>query len=418
MSITSYPELVRLSNSGGGNTVQFGGNTVDAFGRLRTSSPFTMFNSQNRYASDTQFDTSTSGSGSLTYLANESSSSLNVTTTSGDEVIRETKRVFPYQPGKSLLVLATFVMDAAQTNLRQRVGYFGAQNGVFLQQDDSTISFINRHYTAGSVDDTRNITQANWNGDKLDGTGASGYTLDLTKSQILFMDFEWLGVGSVRCGFVIDGQFITAHTFHNANTRDSVYMTTATLPLRYEITATGTLSTAASMKQICSTVISEGGYNEAKRELDAQRTTTLTNISSTMLPLVSIRLNSGSLDAVVIPQQIKVFPLTAQDYKVSLVRNATLTGASWDTSTFNNVDYDITATAMSGGDIMQVDYITNTVQAAGGINQATGYNFANQLGRTIAGVSDTMTIGIQTITATPTGSARGSLMFFDLTNGA
>lgn len=417
MSITSYPNLVRLSGTGGGNVVTFGGGNIDAFGRLRTSQPFTLFNSQNRFASDTQFDTSTTGSGSITYLPNESTTRMDVTTTSGDEVIRETKRVFPYQPGKSLLVLATFVMDTAQTNLRQRVGYFGAQNGVFLQQDDSTVSFVNRHYTSGSVDDTRNIPQASWNGDKLDGTGASGYTIDLTKSQILFLDFEWLGVGSVRCGFVIDGQFIVAHTFHNANVRDSVYMTTATLPLRYEITATDTLSSAASLKQICSTVISEGGYSEAKRELDAQRTTTLSSISTTMLPLVSIRLNSGSLDAVVIPQQVKVFPLTAQDYKVSLVRNATLTGASYDTSTFDNVDFDITATAMSGGDILQVDYVTNTVQAAGGINQATGYNFANQLGRTIAGVSDVITIGIQTITPTPTGSARASLMFFDLTNG-
>ena len=418
MSITSYPELVRLSSTGNGNVVSLGGAGTDAFGRLRVSSPFTIFNSQNRFESDSQFDTSTSGSASLSYLANESSSSLNVTTTSGDEVIRESKRVFPYQPGKSLLVMATFVMDAAQTNLRQRVGYFGAQNGVFLQQNGSTVSFVQRTYTGGSVDDTRNITQANWNGDKLDGTGPSGYTLDLTKSQILFVDIEWLGVGSVRCGFVIDGQFILAHTFHNANVRDSVYMTTATLPLRYEITATDTLSSAASMKQICSTVISEGGYNEAKRELDAQRTTTLSTIATTMQPLVSIRLNSGSLDAVVIPQQVKVFPLTAQDYKVSLVRNATLTGASWNTSTFSNVDYDTTATAMTGGDIMQVDYVTNTVQAAGGIAQATGYNFANQLGRTIAGVSDIMTIGIQTITPTPTGSARASLMFFDLTNGA
>lgn len=418
MSITSYPQLTHLSSTNGGNVVALGGTNVDAFGRLRTSSPFTIFNSQNRFASDSQFDTDTTGSGALTYLANESSSSLDVTTSSGDEVIRESKRVFPYQPGKSLLVLATFVMAATEDNLRQRVGYFGAQNGVFLQQNGSTVSFINRHYTGGSVDDTRDIAQSSWNGDKLDGTGDSGYTLDLTKSQILFIDIEWLGVGSVRCGFVINGQFIVAHTFHNANIRDSVYMTTATLPIRYEITATGTLSSAASMKQVCSTVISEGGYNEAKRELDAQRTTTLTGISNTLVPLVTIRLNASSLDAVVIPQQVKVFPLTAQDYKVQLVRNATLTGASYNTTTFDNVDFDVAATAMTGGDIMQVDYVTNTVQAAGGINQATGYNFANQLGRTIGGTSDTMTIGIQTITATPTGSARASLMFFDLTNGA
>jgi len=421
MSITSYPELVRLSSTGNGNTVAIGGTNVDAFGRLRTASPFTLFDSQNRFGIDPQFDTSTTGSGATSHLANESSVQMSVTTASGDEVIRESKRVFPYQPGKSLLVMATFVFAAQQENLRQRVGYFGANDGVYFEQNGTDVRFVVRTSTSGSADDTRYVAQSSWNTDKLDGTGPSGYTLDVTttpSAQILFMDFEWLGVGTVRCGFVIDGQFIVCHKFHNANTLDKVYMKTAILPLRYEITATGTLSSSADMKQICSTVISEGGYNQPRRELDAQRTTTLTGITNTLIPLVSIRLNASSLDAVVIPQGVKVFPLTAQDYKVQLVRNATLTGASYNTTTFDNVDFDTAATAMTGGDIIQVDYITNTVQAAGGIAAATGYNFANQLGRTIAGTSDVITIGIQTITATPTGSARASLMFYDLTNGA
>lgn len=417
MSITSYPELVRLSSSGGGNTVQFGEGSVDAFGRLRVSQPFTLFDSQNRFGIDSQFDTSLSGSATATHLANESTVAMNVTTTSGDQVIRESKRVFPYQPGKSLLALMTFVMSPTQTNLRQRIGYFGANDGVYLERNGTDTRFVLRTSTSGSPDDTEYATQANWNVDKFDGTGPSGITLDLTKAQILFFDIEWLGTGDVRCGFYVHGKPVVAHIIHNENVKDKVYMKTAILPVRYEITATSTLDSAATLRQICSSVISEGGYTQAKRELDAQRTTTLTTISSTMLPLVSIRLNSGSLDAVVIPQQVKVFPLTAQDYKVSLVRNATLTGASYNTSTFQNVDFDIAATAMSGGEIMQVDYITNTVQAAGGVATATGYNFANQLGRTIAGVSDVLTIGIQTITPTPTGSARASLMFYDLTNG-
>lgn len=418
MTITSYPELVRLSSTNGGNVVTFGDGTTDAFGRLRVSQPFTLFDSQNRFGIDGQFDTSTSGSATATHLSNESTVAMNVSTTSGDEVIRESKRVFPYQPGKSLLALMTFVMAAGQTNLRQRLGYFGTNDGVYLEQNGTDTRFVLRTSTSGSVDDTEYATQANWNVDKFDGTGPSGITLDLTKAQILFFDIEWLGVGDVRCGFYVRGKPQVAHIFYNTNEKSKVYMKTAILPVRYEITATDTLDSAATLRQICSTIISEGGYTQTRRELDAERTTTLTGISTTLLPLVSIRLNSSSLDAIVIPQQIKVFPLTAQDYKVVLIRNATLTGASYDTSTFVNVDFDISATAMSGGDIMQVDYITNTVQSAGGISAATGYNFANQLGRTIAGVSDVLTVGIQTISATPTGSARGSLMFYDLTNGA
>ena len=125
-------------------------------------------------------------------------------------------------------------------------------------------------------------------------------------------------------------------------------MKTAILPIRYEITATDTIGSAATMKQICSTVISEGGYQQDVNELSAQRTTTLSSIGLTTLPLVSVRLNSASLDAVVLPQIVKVLPTTGQDYIITLVRNATLTGPSWDTTTFTNVDYDVSATAMTG----------------------------------------------------------------------
>jgi hypothetical protein len=142
----------------------------DAFGRLRVSQPFTLFDSQNRYGKDVQFDESTSGSGSATHLTNESSVKLEVTSASGDEVIRQTKRVFPYQPGKSLLVLATFAMAEGEEDLRQRVGYFSTNNGVFFEQDDDELAFVVRTYTSGSASDARKITQANWNGDKLDGS--------------------------------------------------------------------------------------------------------------------------------------------------------------------------------------------------------------------------------------------------------
>ena len=178
MSITSYPELVRLSSTGNGNTVAIGGTNVDAFGRLRTASPFTLFDSQNRFGIDPQFDTSTTGSGATSHLANESSVQMSVTTASGDEVIRESKRVFPYQPGKSLLVMATFVFAAQQDNLRQRVGYFGANDGVYFEQNGTDVRFVVRTSTSGSADDTRYVAQSSWNVDKLDGTGPSGYTLE------------------------------------------------------------------------------------------------------------------------------------------------------------------------------------------------------------------------------------------------
>lgn len=397
--------------------ISIGGTNVDAFGRLRVSQPYTIFDSQNRYAIDNQFDTSTATGGSTTYLPNESSVRMDVTTSSGSEVVRQTYRCMPYQPGKGLLLLATFVMNTAKTGLRQRVGYFGTQNGVFLQQNDNIVSFVLRSYISGSVSDARIVTQDNWNGDKLDGTGDSGLTLNLTKAQILWMDFEWLGVGSVRCGFIIDGQYIVCHTFENANDITSVYMTTAILPIRYEITNTAVTASASSMKQICSSVVSEGGYEQTSIEHVARRTATKTSIGTTFLPLVSIRLASTALNAVVLPVKFNVMPTsTGDDFEVILAKNSTgLTGASWAAvSSDANVEQDTSATAMTVGTIVDIQYVKSTNQSSGTINQPAAYNWDLQLGSSLTGTSDIYTLGIRVLSGS-SGAAIGSLTFYDLT---
>ena len=396
--------------------VTYTGGNIDAFGRLRVSTPSTIFDSQNRYQKDNQFSESTATGGTITYSLDESTVNLNVTTSSGSEAVRQSYRVMPYQPGKGLLFMGTFVMGTAQTNLRQRVGYFNTDNGVFLQRSGTTVSFVLRTNTSGTPSDARTVNQADWNGDKLDGTGDSGYTLDLTKSQILFMDFEWLGVGSVRCGFIIDGQYIICHTFNNANDLDKVYMTTAILPVRYEIKADGAIASAATLKQICSTVISEAGYQQAAVNQFARRTTLLTGITTTFVPLVSIRLASDSLGAVVLIQGMQAFPTTTQDYEIVLLKNATLTGASYNTTTFNHVDYDVTATAVTGGTIVLHSYVASAVQGRATSFTPTGYNFDLQIGASLAGVSDVFTLAIRTISGATTGDALGAIDFLDLTD--
>lgn len=397
--------------------VSIGGTNVDAFGRVRSSQPYTLFDSQNRYAEDSQFDTATTGTGVTSYNPNQSSVSMFVLASGVGSVVRQTYRSFPYQPGKGLLVLATFVMDSSSSlDLTQRVGYFNDSNGVFFQRIDGTYSFVLRSSISGSPSDARTVTQANWNGDKLDGTGASGLTLDPSKAQILWMDFEWLGVGSVRCGFIIDGQYIVCHTFTNANEITSVYMTTATLPVRYEITSASAMN--AVLTQICSSVMSEGGYEQYSQGHIARRTSILATINTTFKPLVSIRLSSGRGGAVVLPQRVQVLPTTSQNYEVALVKNATLTGAAWTATTSANVDYDVTATAVTGGTIVQTDYVTSS--GSGGTNplvDPSGYNWDLQLGESLAGVSDTYTVQIRTVSGATTGDAVGSLTFWDLTGG-
>ena len=400
--------------------VSIGGTNVDAFGRLRVGEPYTLFDSQNRYAADNQFDTNAGGS--TTYLPNEATVRLDVTGTLGAETVRQSFRSFPYQPGKGLLVLATFVMNAAKSGLRQRIGYFNTQNGVFFQQNDSALAFVLRSNsipTPGTPSDDRTVTQANWNGDKLDGTGVSGYTLDPTKAQILWMDFEWLGVGSVRCGFIINGEYIVCHTFNNANDIASVYMTTAILPVRYEITNVGATGSSSSLKQICSTVISEGGYGATSIEHVARRinATTSSTITTSFYPIVSIRLASTALGAVVIPSSLNFLPTTADNYEIALIKNATLTGPSWTAVPSDaNVQYDITATAMTGGTIASSSFTTGK-SGPTPLSGGQAYNWDLQLGASWAGVSDTYTLAARVVTTGGAGSGGGvgSLSFWDLT---
>jgi len=403
--------------------ISFPANALDAFGRLVTVQPYTIFDSQNRYAIDNQFSTSTATGGATSYLANESSVQLSVTTSSGSEVVRQTYRSMPYQPGKGLTVLATFVMAAAKTNLRQRVGYFNTSNGVFVQQDGTTVSFVLRSNslpTPGTPSDVRTVNQADWNVDPLNGTGPSGITLDLTKSQILYLDFEWLGVGDVRCGFVYEGQVVICHIFQNPNVQTSVYMTTAILPVRYEITNTGATASSSNMKQICSSVLSMGGYEQTSIDHVARRTTSFINIdtAATFYPIVSIRLASTALGAVVLPNRTQFLPLSSQNYEVALVKNCTLTGASWAAVDSDaNVELDVSATAIATlGTIVQTDYVTST-GSGGTINTAaaTGYNWDLQLGASLTGTSDIYTLAARTVSGATKGDGVGSISFYDLT---
>ena len=415
-------QLALMASTNGAIPVSIDGTNTDAFGRLRVSQPYTLFDSQNRYAIDNQFDTSTSGTGSTTYNSNQASVSMAVTGAGVGSVVRQTYRSFPYQPGKGLLVLATFVMDASTSvNLTQRVGYFNTQNGVFFQKLDGVNSFVLRSNTSGTPSDARTVNQEDWNGDKLDGTGASGLTLDLTHPQILWMDFEWLGVGSVRCGFVINGQYIVCHTFDTANVYGTtVYMTTAILPVRYEITST-TTAVAATLTQICSSVVSEGGYQAVSFDHVARRTTAFTNIdtAATFYPIVSIRLASGRTGAVVLPNRVQFLPLTSQNYEVVLLKNPTLTGATWAATvdSDSNVEYDIAATAISSvGTIVQTDYITSS--GSGGVAQTSTlaeFNWDLQLGASLAGVSDIFTLAVRTVSGATKGDGVGSISFYDLT---
>lgn len=380
------------------NKIGFEDTAIDSFSRLRISEPHTIFDAQHRYGLNGKFDVMVVEGGTAYHSASEGTVKLQVGATAGSKVIRQSRYSFPYQPGKSLLILNSFAMNGGKANLTQRVGYYNDYNGIFFEKgglQGNSLAFVLRSNVTGSTAETR-VYQHEWLGDKLDGSGISGRTLDTTKGNIVWMDVEWLGVGDVRCGFVVDGRFVVAHTFHNENEKPATYMTTACLPVRYEIFNSNAAASGSTLTQICSTVISEGGYegrsvkHSAGVGLTSSAEMVNLSVAGTYYPIMSIRLNPTRTDAIVVPTQLDIISNDKSVYHYRLLLNATLTGASWVTHPNGIVQFDKSATAFSGGDEIGGGVFTelDTFTLEG------PSNFNYQLGKSIGGTADTVTLVI------------------------
>ena len=384
--------------------------STDAFGRLRTSAPYTLFDSSHRYADNNLWSTATVTGGSTSFNAAQGLVDLNVTTASGAEVIRETTKVFAYQPGKSLLVMDTFVFNAPKTNLRQRVGYYGSANGYYLELGGTTNSlcFVERSSVTGSLVETK-ISQAGgvygpsdtgWNVDPLNGTGPSGLTLDPTKAQILFLDMEWLGVGTVRLGFVIDGTFILCHQFQHANLIASTYITSASLPMRYEIANLGVTASASTLKQICTTVISEGGYELRGSQQSVGTSITAPKaltVAGTYYPVVSLQLKTSRLDAIAILTAISILGSGNNEvYSWRVVATGTVAGGTWvSAGDSSSVEYNLTGTGITGGRVLASGYTSASNQGSPSIDILKEALFAFQLERDgLTGTPYTLSVAV------------------------
>jgi hypothetical protein len=301
-----------------GDGLEVKGISPDAFGRTRVSELFTLGDYKHLFAIDPNFLDVTSN-GTVTFVQNKAAATLATNSNSSAYAIHQTKFYHHYQPGKSQLIFSSFVYGAPQRNVTKRTGYFDDRDGIYFEQVGSntangnlvsnttqTLNWVIRSYTGNTANEAnvvttingvpytyqRRVPQSDWNVDKCDGTGLSGFNLDVTKTQLAFMDFQWLGVGRVRCGFAHNGKLIVAHEYNHSNVLDEVYIANPNLPVRCEVRNTGA-GTGGSMDQICSTVASEGGYIESGIDfaLTTNNRSTATP-SATPLPLVALRLKN------------------------------------------------------------------------------------------------------------------------------
>jgi hypothetical protein len=344
------------------NKVEF--TNLDSFGRVRVSNPMTIADYTHVYGENSEMLYKISGSGTYSYITNESSILLSVGTNLGDYVIHQSRMYHHYLPGKSHLIYLSFNFTTNSTNCDKRIGYYDDRNGIFLQLNNSGLSFIERRYVTGTALDTI-YSQNSWNLDKCDGTGPSGFDIDYTKTQLIFFDFQWLGVGRLRCGFVHDGNLIVAHEIYHSNLLDKVYWSNPSLPVRCEIINTGLGVGTASMYQICSTVISEGGYDLAGYDHAAYTSTDITSPDTPTL-IGALRLSD---DFNGYPNRVTVLPgdfgilskFSNVRYEIwRLPGTYSVSGGNWISAGNGSAcEYNINPSSFttSGGDLLNVGYI-------------------------------------------------------------
>jgi hypothetical protein len=236
---------------------------LDAFSRLRTSTPETTFQIQNQYdASPLEMEGGASGTG-VAPLFSVNNRMVQLSGTAGTGVsYYQSYQYMSYQPGKSQFIAITGVLGTGVAGWTKDFGYFDSLNGVIYRQNGATDLRVGiRSSTSGGVVENW-ISQANWNIDgmniNLNTKNPSGMTLDPNKAFILLIDLQFLGMGRVRVGFDIDGVVYYVHEFLHANILTVPYMQSATLPVGALLTGTTTAAPTNCYFK-CATVQSEGG---------------------------------------------------------------------------------------------------------------------------------------------------------------
>ena len=378
----------------------------DAFGRLRISTPDTIFDSKLSFGKLGIFwDEAVSANASSTHNSENSCVDMTVSA-NGAYAIRQTRQRWNYQPGKSMLLLATFRMPVV-AGVTARVGMMhgnyaiphSIHDGIYFEIANTVASVcISKGTESGGLLSTNRVPQSQWNMDRLDGTGPSGKVADWTKCQILQVDYQWLGVGGVRFGFEIDSVMVYFHEFFHAGIVESVYMHNGTQPIRYEIRSTGGVGT---LSQICSTVASEAGL--AKTGITSCEDTDGVLIScpvGSIQMIIAIRIDPANPDMQLLIEKIYTLNSASNtNYRWVLVWNPVITGTpNWVTTansaiqTWKNAGTSIT---MTGGTALSSGYTSRDARQD---NTLTNPSVNPGIG--IAGVPDICALGIESIGGT------------------
>lgn len=379
--------------------------SIDAFGRWRVSEPCTLFDSKQIFDAGPAFwdEELESGAGiSAAHSVATASTVFSSTLNTAGVYTRQTFMRHNYQPGKSQLVLMTGVLgrSGGGTGVKRRVGIFDDNNGLFFELNGSgSMSVVRRTSVSGAPVDVPEV-QASWNIDSMDGSGPSEVTIDWSKNQIFWIDFEWLGTGRVRMGLVIDGIFVGVHQFLNANVLTTVYMSTPNLPLRYQMVTT-VASPASTMEAVCASVISEGGVTDLGIIRRASTSGAHVDVATenVLYAIVGIRLKATHIAATIKILSVSIAEhVGGKEYEWVLLFNPIVAGAftyadqadsSVQTALGATVNVVTLGTQIGGG--------FGSSASKGGLQTTEEIDSARRLGAKINGTVDTIILAVRAI---------------------
>ena len=367
--------------------------------RLQVTNPEIIFFNTFQYGTETDvWDTSTTSGGTATHLASVSAIDMAVTSTAGSQVIRQTQNVMRYIPGRNANLAFAVRYETPVVGIRRRVGLFNGTDGFYFEDNGGDYACVITSSTSGSTVITR-VARADWNGDKLDGTGPSGIVADPTAQQLISMSYEWYGAGQIIFQYVIDGQTIVVHKFNTGNILESPWCKTPFLPIRLELTNVTGAAGTHHLYQGSNSVSNEGStqyYGVGESYLTSLSGITMAS-ANTFYPILSIRLKATALQGIALPTFFQAATVDNTDIFYKFVKNATLTQGTWTDMPGGNaftqyLESPATGTtALTDGSVLDTGMIINNVGNKIELNKDTVY----QIGRSSLGtVSDTLTLAI------------------------
>jgi len=349
------------------------------------------------------------GTGSVTHVPEYGMVEFEVGGTAGDEVIRQTKRVHRYIPGRSAEVAMTVIFGAPTTGIRKRIGLFDETDGAYFEDGgDGTYYVATRRKDGASFIDTR-VARDNWNYDKLDGTGPSGITADPTAIQHIIIEYEWYGAGQVEFKYVIGNNSFPVHRFNHANRQAYPWSSNASLPVRCELTNVAGTAGTHTFYQGSHSFATEGTTTLLGRQSSISTAITGKTLTTanTFYPMVAIRLKTTALNSVVLPDAFSAATLDNSNVFVRVLEGAIVTGGTWVSySDDSPIEYNITATGVTNGIPVETVYVSAT-------GQGTVFKFNDraitQIDRTttttLGDTSDTFVIAMAAVNANKSGFA-------------